>query len=178
MNFKEEWKEFLGTTFAKVLGVVGLVSGAHQVGDAVLLQKLDVGVHCPILGGKSIYRSLSNSMTGIMERWMFIFSQNYIVTSGRTMINIHTGKQDILQLSLIEVSTSRPLSYLWLFSNEEPHVVVLNLGGNGANSRPGHLAAENSVRKKYVIKHLNEWCTNFRWDCPFFHPKLKEGPIR
>lgn len=65
------------TTFAKVLGVVGLISGAHQVGDAVLLQKLDVGVHCPIL---------------------------------------------------------------WLFSNEEPHVVVLDLGGNGADSRPGHLA--------------------------------------
>ena len=59
MNFNEEWKEFLGTTFAKVLGVVGFVSGAHQVGDAVLLQKLDVGVHCPILGRKSIYRSLA-----------------------------------------------------------------------------------------------------------------------
>ena len=77
---------------------------------------------------------------------MFIFSQNYIVTSGKTLINIHPRKNDTLQLSLIEVSTRRPLSYLWLFSNEEPHVVVLDLGGNGADSRPGHLAAENSVR--------------------------------
>ena len=77
---------------------------------------------------------------------MFIFSQNYIVTSGKTLINILPGKNDILQLSFIEVSTSRPLSYLWLFSNEEPHVVVLDLGRNGADSRPGHLAAESSVR--------------------------------
>ena len=58
-------------------------------------------------------------------------------------------KNDILQLSLNELSsqsTNRPLSYLWLFSNEEPHVAVLDLGGNGADSRPGHLAAESSVR--------------------------------
>jgi len=65
------------TTFAKVLRAVGLVCGANKVGDAMLLQQLDVCVHCHIL---------------------------------------------------------------WLFSDEKPHVVVLYLGGNGADSRPSHFA--------------------------------------
>jgi len=65
------------TTFAKVLSAVGLVCGTDKVGDAVLLQQLDVRVHRHILG---------------------------------------------------------------LFSDEKPHVVVLYLGGNGADSRPSHFA--------------------------------------
>lgn len=64
-------------TFAKVFSAVGLVCGANKVGDAVLLQQLDVRVHRHILG---------------------------------------------------------------LFSDEKPHVVVLYLGGNGADSRPSHFA--------------------------------------
>lgn len=64
-------------TFAKVFSAVGLVCGANKVGDAVLLQQLDVRVHRHILR---------------------------------------------------------------LFSDEKPHVVVLYLGGNGADSRPSHFA--------------------------------------
>jgi len=64
-------------TFAKVLSAVGLVCSANKVGDAVLLQQLDVRVHRHILR---------------------------------------------------------------LFSDEKPHVVVLYLGGNGADSRPSHFA--------------------------------------
>jgi len=65
------------TTFAKVLSAVGLVGGTNKVGDAVLLQELDVRVHGHVLR---------------------------------------------------------------LLSDEKPHVVVLDLGGNGADSRPGHFA--------------------------------------
>ena len=42
-------KEIFGTTFAKVLSAVGLVCSANKVGDAVLLQQLDVCVHRHIL---------------------------------------------------------------------------------------------------------------------------------
>ena len=37
------------TTFGELLSPVELVSGAHQVGDLVLLQQLDVVVHGPVL---------------------------------------------------------------------------------------------------------------------------------
>ena len=37
------------TTFGELLSPVELVSGAHEVGDLVLLQQLDVVVHGPVL---------------------------------------------------------------------------------------------------------------------------------
>ena len=49
MEVKIVRKEIFGTTFAKVLSAVGLVCSANKVGDAVLLQQLDVRVHRHIL---------------------------------------------------------------------------------------------------------------------------------
>ena len=42
------------TTFDELLSLVELVGGAHQVGDPVLLQQLDVVVHGPVLEMHSI----------------------------------------------------------------------------------------------------------------------------
>ena len=42
------------TTFGELLSPVELVSGAHQVGDLVLLQQLDVVVHGPVLKIQSL----------------------------------------------------------------------------------------------------------------------------
>ena len=43
------------TIFGELLGLVLLVGGADQVGDLVLLQKLDVVVHGPVLEIPSLF---------------------------------------------------------------------------------------------------------------------------
>ena len=52
------------TTFGELIGPVELVGGAHQVGDLVLLQQLDVVVHGPVLEIQSL---LKFSISGIQD---------------------------------------------------------------------------------------------------------------
>ena len=46
--------------------------------------------------------------------------------------------------------------YLRLFSDEKPHVVVLYLSGNGADSRPSHFAEEDPYKYFSTGKYISQ----------------------
>ena len=52
------------TTFGELLSPVELVGGAHQVGDLVLLQQLDVVVHGPVLKIPFLFKSIQDIQKG------------------------------------------------------------------------------------------------------------------
>jgi len=71
--------------------------------------------------------------------WKEIFGTTFAKVLSAVGLVCGTDKVgDAVLLKQLDVRVHRHI--LGLFSDEKPHVVVLYLGGNGADSRPSHFA--------------------------------------